>query len=160
MEFALLLHLFEDQEVLPVAEVLHAGDAVGERVGDGEFVAFAALVVAGRRNDFVDEALRRFAQDAGRFAVGVEVDGAALRGVVLPVMPAAASAAELAMAMWPSMRSRNAGWPPVTLSSSWRVGKDFLRPQSVVPIAAGEPVAGGSGFGAGLNLWRASRPGI
>jgi hypothetical protein len=47
-------------------------------------------------------------------------------GLVLPVMPAAARAAELAMEMWPSMRSRNAGWPPVTLSRSWRVGSVLL----------------------------------
>ena len=79
VEFAFLLQFFVDEEVLPVAEVLHAGDAVGERIGDGELVALAALLVAGRRNDFVDQLLRRFAEDAGGLAVGIEVDGSALR---------------------------------------------------------------------------------
>jgi len=41
---------------------------------------------------------------------------------VFPVIPAAANAAELAIEMWPSMRSRKVGWPLVTLSKSWRVG--------------------------------------
>jgi hypothetical protein len=44
------------RKILPVAEVLHAGDAVGEGVGDGQFVAAAALVVAGRGNDLLDQA--------------------------------------------------------------------------------------------------------
>ena len=43
MKLAFFLHLLEDEEVIPVAEVLHAGDAVRERVVDGEFVAFAAF---------------------------------------------------------------------------------------------------------------------
>ncbi len=51
VELALFFHLLEDQKILPVAEVLHAGDAVREGVGDGQLVAAAALVVAGRRND-------------------------------------------------------------------------------------------------------------
>ena len=83
MKLAFLLHLLEDEEVVPVAEVLHAGDAVGERVVDGEFVAFAALFGRGRRDDFVDEALRGFAKDAGGFAAGVEIDGSALRWLCL-----------------------------------------------------------------------------
>ena len=39
VELAFLLQLLVDEKILPVAEVLHAGDAVGEGVGDGEFVA-------------------------------------------------------------------------------------------------------------------------
>ena len=46
MELAFLFQLLKDEEVFPVAEVLHAGDAVGEGVVDGEFVAAAALFVA------------------------------------------------------------------------------------------------------------------
>ncbi len=78
-KLAFLLHLLEDEEVFPVTEVLHAGDAVLERVGDGEFVAFAAVFGSGWCDDFVDEALRGFAEDAGGFAAGVEIDGSALR---------------------------------------------------------------------------------
>ena len=79
IELALLFELFEDEKVLPVAEVLHAGYAVGEGVGDGQLVAAPALVVAGRRNDLFDQFLRRLAQNAGRLAIGVEIDGSALR---------------------------------------------------------------------------------
>ena len=39
MQAALVLQLFEDQEILPVAEVLHAGYAMRQSIGDGEFVA-------------------------------------------------------------------------------------------------------------------------
>ena len=35
--------------------------------------------MAGRRNDFVDQLLGRLAEDAGGLAVGIEVDGSALR---------------------------------------------------------------------------------
>ena len=79
MKFAFLFHLLEGEEVLPVTEVLHAGDAVGEGVFDGEFIALAPLLGGWRRDDFVDEALRGFAKDAGGFAARVEVDGSALR---------------------------------------------------------------------------------
>ena len=41
---------------------------------------------------------------------------------VAAVMLAAARAAELATAMWPSTRPRMAGWPAVTWSMSSRVG--------------------------------------
>ena len=41
---------------------------------------------------------------------------------VVEVMPAAAKAAELATAMWPSTRRKMAGWPAVTWSRSARVG--------------------------------------
>ena len=68
MKLSIFLHLLEDEEVFPVAEVLHAGDAVGEGIMDSEFVAFAALFQCRRRDDFVDEALRRFAKNAGGFA--------------------------------------------------------------------------------------------
>ncbi len=57
VEIAFLLHLFEDKEVIPGAEVLYAGDTVRQRVIDGEFVTFAPFVVAGRRNDLVHEVL-------------------------------------------------------------------------------------------------------
>ena len=50
-ELSFLLHLLEDQEEIPVAEVLRAGDAVRERVVDGEFSAAAAFFRCGRRND-------------------------------------------------------------------------------------------------------------
>ncbi len=79
LEVAFFFQFFVDEEILPVAEVLHAGDAVGERVGDGELVALAAFVGRGRRNDFVDEVLGGLAKNAGGLAVGVEVDGSALR---------------------------------------------------------------------------------
>ena len=55
-------------------------------------------------------------------------------------MPAAARAAELATAMWPSVRSRKAGWPAVTASRSWRGGEGFRGPLGVVPAAAEDPL--------------------
>ena len=72
----------------------------------------------------------RFCADSRRMPVGWPWSSRSMAppcgGVVLPVMPAAARAAELAMAMWPSMRRRNAGWPAVILSRSWRVGSTFM----------------------------------
>ena len=110
LEAAFLFELFVDEEVLPVAEVLHAGDAVGEGVGDGELVALAALGGGGRRNEGVDEGS---CADSRRMPVGWPWASRSMAppcgGTVLPVMPAAASAAELAMAMWPSMRSKECG---------------------------------------------------
>ncbi len=47
VQLPLLFQLLENEEILPIAVVLHAGDAVGERIGNGQFVAAAALVVAG-----------------------------------------------------------------------------------------------------------------
>ena len=78
MEFVVVFEVFEDEEVVPVGEVLDGGDAVGEGVGDGDFEGLAALFARGRRDDFVDEGEGgRFADDAGGFAVGVAVDFAA-----------------------------------------------------------------------------------
>ncbi len=58
----------------------------------------------------------------------------------------------LAMAMWPSMRSRNAGWPRGDLVEILARGQGLVGPEGVVPVAAGEPVAGGRGVGEGLDL--------
>ena len=68
-------------------------------------------------------------------------------------MPAAERAAELAMAMWPSTRSRKAGWPPVTGSRS-ACGQCLRGPEGVVPSAAEDPCAGSRGF------WRRRRCGL
>ncbi len=42
MEFAGFFEVLHGQEVFPVGEVLHGGDAVGEGVGDGYFEGAAA----------------------------------------------------------------------------------------------------------------------
>ena len=73
-------------------------------------------------------------------------------GMVLPVIPAALRAAVLAMAMCPSMRSRNAGWPAGDLVQILPGGQRLVGPQRVVPVAAGEPVAGRRGVGEGLDF--------
>ena len=65
-EFVFAFEAFEDEPVVPCREVLHGGDAVSERVLDGELEGLAAHVIAGRRNMFFDEGARgRFADDAG-----------------------------------------------------------------------------------------------
>ncbi len=71
MELAFLFELLEDEEIVPVAEVLHAGYAVREGVGDGQLVAAAASVAAGRRNDLGYQPLRRLSQNAGGFSIGI-----------------------------------------------------------------------------------------
>ncbi len=48
---------------------------------------------------------------------------------VAEVMPAAARAAELATAMWPSVREKMAGWPAVTGRGPARVGSGFAGPE-------------------------------
>src|SRR5208282_235270 len=78
LECAFPFHLFENEEVLPVAEILHARDAVRNSVGDGEFVAALPLLARWWRNDLIDQPLRGFAQDAGWFAGGIKIDGSPL----------------------------------------------------------------------------------
>ena len=78
VEFAFAFHGFEHEPVIPRGEVLNAGDAVGECVGDGEIESLAAGVGVGRRDFAVDEGDgRSFADDAGGGAVRREIDLAA-----------------------------------------------------------------------------------
>ena len=76
-EFVFVLEAFEDEPVVPVGEVLHGGDAVGECVADGELRAlrrcrrWAAGCVFRRGRG------GRFADDAGGLAVRVAIDVAA-----------------------------------------------------------------------------------
>ena len=151
VKIAFLLHLFEDEEVFPVAEVLHAGHAVRECVVDREFVALAALFVRRRRNDFVDQVLRGFAKDAGRFAVGVEIDGSALRrlrfaGDARGCERGGVGDGDVAVDAI-EKRGMIAGDFVEILARR----QNFVRPERVIPVAAGEPVAGGRGFGGGLE---------
>ncbi len=77
-QFVFVLEAFEDEPVVPGGEVLDGGDAVGERVLDGELESLAACVVAGWRDVFFDEgAGGRFADDAGGLALRIAVDVAA-----------------------------------------------------------------------------------
>ena len=55
---------------------------------------------------------------------------------VAEVMLAAARAAELATAMWPSTRRKMAGWPAVTWSRSVAGGEFVVGPEGVVPSSA------------------------
>ena len=74
-QFVFVLEAFEDEPVVPGGEVLDGGDAVGERVLDGELESPAACVVAGWRDVFFDErAGGRFADDAGGLALRIAVD--------------------------------------------------------------------------------------
>jgi len=74
-EFVLALHLFEDEEVVPVGEVLYGGDSVGEGVVDGELEGAATGGGVGFGDDGFDEVEGGlFADDAGGLAGGVEVD--------------------------------------------------------------------------------------
>ena len=143
---------FEDEEIVPVAEVLHAGDAVGERVVDGELVAFAALVGRGRRNDFVDEALRGFAKDAGGFAVGVEVDGSALRWLGLASDAGGGERGGVGDGDVAVDAIEKRGMIAGDFVEILARGQRFVGPESVVPVAAGEPVAGGRGVGGRLDF--------
>ena len=43
VQLSFFLHLLENQEEIPITEVLHAGDAVRQRVVDGQFSAAAAF---------------------------------------------------------------------------------------------------------------------
>ena len=45
-----MFELFEGEEVFPVGVVLHAGDAVGDDVGDCDCEGLAALFEGWRRN--------------------------------------------------------------------------------------------------------------
>ena len=72
------LHGFEREEVIPVGEVLHGGDAVGQSVVEREGEGLAADGRGRFGNVWLDESEgRSFADDAGEFALGVEVDLAA-----------------------------------------------------------------------------------
>ena len=79
IELALFLHFLEDQEILPVAEVLNAGHPVCHRIGNGQFVALAPLFVARWRNQLRYQRFGRLAQNARGLARRVQVDGASLR---------------------------------------------------------------------------------
>ena len=151
MKLAFLFHLLEDEEVLPVAEVLHAGDAVGECVGDGELVAFATVFRRGRRNDFVDEALRGFAKDAGGFAAGVEVDGSALGRLRFAGDAGGGERGGVGDGDVSVDAIEEGGMAACDFVEILARGQDLLVPEGVIPVAAGEPVAGGRGVGGGLD---------
>ena len=114
-----------------------------ERVVDGQFSAAAAFFGGGRRNHLVHQVHGRFAQDAGGLAVGVEVDGSALRRH------------GFAGDAGGGQRGRvGDGNVPVDAIEKCRVscrdlveilagGQDLFFPQRVVPAAAGDPVAFG-----------------
>ena len=152
MKLAFFFHLFEDEEVVPVAEVLHAGDTVGEGVVDGQLVAFAALFGRGRRNDFVDEALRGFAKDAGGFAVGVEVDGAALRWQGFAGDAGGCERGGIGDGDVAVDAIKEGGMIAGDFVEILARGQGLVGPEGVVPVAASEPVACGSGVGCGFDL--------
>ncbi len=124
-EFVFVLELFVDEPVVPGGEVLDGGDAVGEGVGDGELEGLFAGVVGwaagcvfrGGRVAGVSRMMPVGWPWASRSMWPPKGSG------VEAVMPAAARAAVLATAMWPSTRKRKAGWPAVTGSRSSRVGR-------------------------------------
>ncbi len=152
MKFSFLFHLLEDEEVFPIAEVLHAGDAMCERVLDGEFVAFASLFGSGWRDDFVDEILCGFANDAGGFAAGVQVDRTALRRLSL----AGDAGGGERSGIGDSDVAIDAIKKREVIASHFieilARGQDFIGPESVVPVAACEPVACGRGICCGFDF--------
>src|SRR5690349_9340205 len=67
--------LLHREEVVPLREVLRAGDAVSGGVGKGEREGAFALSRCGRRNDFKDHVHGGvFAHDAGKRAFAVVVE--------------------------------------------------------------------------------------
>ena len=75
VQLSAAFHRLENEPVFPVGEILHAGDAVGEGIGDGEVESFAAELGRGRRDFFVDQVVGGcFADDAGGDSVGRVVD--------------------------------------------------------------------------------------
>ncbi len=123
VELVGVLKFFECEEVFPFGVVLNAGDAVGECVVDGDGEGLAALF-EGRWWNFAEDEVGGggFAEDAGGGAEGSRSILAPAGSGVSEVMLAAARAAELARAMWPSTRLRMQGWPVVIWSISSRVG--------------------------------------
>ena len=152
MKLAFFFHLLEDEEVFPIAEVLHAGDAVGECVVDGELVAFAALFGRGRRDDFVDEVLRGFAKDAGGFAAGVVVDGSALRWLGFAGDAGGCEGGGVGDGDVAVDAVEERGMIAGDFVEILAGGQRFVGPEGVIPAAAGEPMARGCCVGGGLDL--------
>ena len=74
-EFAGVFEFFHGEEVVPVGVVLHAGDAVGDDLCDGDHEGLAALLEGRRRNFADDQGVGTgLAEDAGRIAGVVAVD--------------------------------------------------------------------------------------
>jgi len=152
VEAVVALHGFEGEPVVPVAEILHAGDAVRERVDDGDVEGFAAhLGVDGRnlRHDERDGGL--LADDAGGRAGGVQVDLAARggfgrrrdsggdqRGGVGDDDVAIGAVEDCGMAAGDGV-DVGAG------------GQRFRRPFGVVPAGADDPLSGFGGGDVGLD---------
>ncbi len=67
-----------------------------------------------------------------------------IRGLPI-VTPDKASAAELATAICPSTRTKNAGCPPETRIKILPGGQRLVGPQRMVPTAAQEPLSGQCG---------------
>ena len=112
----------------------------------------AAFVVAGRRNHFVDQLLRRLAQDAGGFAAGIEVDGSALRWLGFAGDAGGGERGGVGdgdVAVDAIEKRRVTAGDLVEILAR---GQRLLGPQRVIPVAAGEPVAGGRGLREGLDL--------
>ncbi len=137
MKLALLFHLLENEEILPVTEVLDAGDTMGEGVFDGEFIAIAALVGSRRRDDSVDEALRGFAKDAGGFPARVEVDGPALRRLCFAGDTGGGKCGSIGdgdVSVDAIEKCRVIAGDLVEVLAG---RKNFLFPQSMIPVSAG-----------------------
>ncbi len=106
VEGAGVFHGLEREPVVPVGEVLNGGDAVRERVGDGEVEGFAADVGRGGRDPGVDRGRRRGTRGRCRWECRLGRGRSCRRvGRAWPRRcPAARRAAELATTMWPSVR--------------------------------------------------------
>ncbi len=115
-------------------------------------IAFAALFGRGRRDDFVDEALRGFAKDAGGLAAGVEVDGTALRRVGFAGDAGGGECGGVGDGDVAVDAIEEGGVVAGDFVEVLTRGQDFIGPQSVIPVAAREPVAGRRGVGGGLDF--------
>ncbi len=141
-QFVLALQLFVDEEIFPSGVVLRGGDTPAGGVLQGQFDGAAPHQFRRRGNKTADQSHGRLAHNAGRLAISIAVDLAALRVFCLPgdgrsferccirhedVTIHAGEDGRIGAAHFVEVGAR---------------GQHLLRPFGVVPAASGDPLAG------------------
>src|ERR1039458_1089246 len=142
-KLALFFHFFKDQEILPVAEVLHAGDAMLQSIRNGQFIALTTLVMSRRWDDLVDQVLGRLAQNSRRVSIAIQIDGAALRSLCLTGDSGCRQRGRVGnrnMSIDAIEKSRMSSRDFVEILAR---RQNLLRPQRVIPIATRKPMTPG-----------------
>jgi len=154
-ELTFFLHLFEDEEIVPVGVILHGGDAVDKGVVDGDFKGTAASGGVGLWNDRADEGECCVADDAGGLAVGIEIDGATYgrfgcAGDVSCGERGGINYRDMTVGTFEECRMVGSNGVQILTR-----GQGFAVPLGVVPAAAGDPLtcvqSGSIGFDFGLH---------